>query len=175
MLHGGDVVGNFGDVVDGHPGDCIRLEQQEVGERGLRGGGTKALEAETSARRTGSQELQERTRAENPHRLRRRLNRGEVGVARDQDVGVAGDRGGEYPSIGRIPNLGRPRPGRFGDSWERREHGIDGLDAIGRDLELAGQDAPQFLQDDVADDQVMFSKYGTEDIGAQAARGEGRY
>lgn len=126
-----------------------------------------------SGSRAGSQQFPECAGLENPNRSGI-LNREGIAIARHQHVGVPGDRGGEDPSIGRIANGRRSWRSRLGKAWKWCKNGVDGREAIRRHLELTGQDSPQLLQNDLADDQVVFGKDSAEDIRAQAPGGERR-
>lgn len=124
------------------------------------------------ARWLGSQELPELARLENGDR-RTVVHIEQVAIPGNEDGGLAGDGGRQNPAIGRISNreIGRlfgPRNNRH-----RGEDGFNGLDAIGRELELGGQGAAQFGKNHFAEHEVVFREDSPEHISTEASGGEG--
>jgi hypothetical protein len=71
----------------------------------------------------------------------------QISIARHEDVSVAGDGGGNNPSIGGVANdVGRRLIG-FRNRWKWREDRIDGIKAIGRNLVLGARHAMKFRED----------------------------
>ncbi len=147
--------------------------QREKGVATTKSFGRRTTAGVTSAFPSRSKELPERAGVENPNR-RLSLNGEEVAIAGDQHVGIPGDRCGEHPPVGGIPNRGRSRLGRLWDARKWREDGLDGVDTIGRELQLARQHASQLLENNVADDQVMLSEDRAKNVRAESASGECR-
>jgi len=97
----------------------------------------------------------------------------QIAITGDENIGVAGDRGGDDPAIGGIANHGGRWLVGLRNERKRAEDGIDRVEAIRWDLEFGAQDAPEFREDNLTDHEIMLGEDGTEDIGAEAARGEG--
>jgi hypothetical protein len=97
----------------------------------------------------------------------------QIAIAGDENIGVPGDGGGDDPAIGGIANQVTGRLRGLRDEGKRSEYDLDQVEAIGGDLELSTQDPAEFGEDDVPDDKIMLGEDGAEDIGAEAAGGEG--
>ena len=97
----------------------------------------------------------------------------EITIAGDENIGVAGNSRRDDPSIRGVSNGDGRRLLGLGNGRKWCEHRYDSVEAIGWHLELGGQNAPEFREDDLANNEIVFREHGTQHIGAEPARGEG--
>ena len=94
-------------------------------------------------------------------------------VPGDQHVGVAGDRGGEDPAIVGVPDRDRKRLVGLGDNDVLAQELLDGVDRGGRKADPVSEDPSKFGEVDLTRQELVLRENKPEDVGAQAAGGEG--